>query len=147
MAFYTALGNSGADEEPTLLWTNPKPTNSFAAQTVALDLSPYKSIAILYNATTTSSSFSGKMSIAFYKMGDAITIPASSGTLSGYPTVIASGVGKVSNLMAIARDVTITTTGVEFGLGSLGTGSNKSSGYAIPQKIYGIKAQIYPSST
>lgn len=39
--------DSGEDDTPVLLWTNPNPTSNFAAQTVAVDVRNYHSIGFL----------------------------------------------------------------------------------------------------
>lgn len=122
-----------------LLWTNPNPSSSFAAQTVALDLSPYKSICIDYRVATTGTE---RHTYAFYSVGDNITIPTTS---QGYPTVIAAAYGKTTEMSSIARNISIATNGITFGSGYAST-LGASNNYALPSKIYGIKAQIYPDN-
>lgn len=138
MAFYTALGNTGgADKPPTLLWTNPNPSSSFASQTVPLDLSKYKSFCIKYKPISTATTYI----YAFYAMGDDVSVTS---TNRGYPTIIGGAYGNTSRLNGLLRNIKITTTGIEFGTGYFGDGSGTQ--YAIPLEIYGIEAQIYPDN-
>lgn len=125
----------GSDEAPTLLWTNPDPTSAFSAQTVALDLSPYKSVCVEYRASTTSTNFS----FAFYSVGDVVTIDEI------IRPIKCAGYGSTSGVLGISRSLSVTTSGIDFGTGY--QGSNSGSSKAIPHRIWGIKAQIYPSST
>lgn len=129
----------GSDEEPTLLWTNSDPTAGFSPQTVALDLTSYKTIGILYRS---SASASGQTAFAFYPMGANITIPT---TISGYPNIINAGYGQTTSMKATGRNITISSTGIVFGNG-YSAESGASNNYGIPVKIYGIKAQIYPTT-
>lgn len=129
----------GSDEDPTLLWTNDSPTTAFAAQTVSLDLSPYKTIGIQYRSAI---SASGQTTFAFYPMDANIQI---SSTLSGYPDVISAGYGQTTSMKSTARNLTISSTGIVFGSG-YSADSGSSNNYGIPVKIYGIKSKIYPTN-
>lgn len=123
-----------------LLWTNPNPLSSFASQTVALDLSPYKSVCIEYVQNPISSAKCYPK--AFYAVGDTVSIPGSSATQQAF---IGGAYGRSGASYSTGRDLTITTTGIAFGTGYAQTGAG--SGYGVPQRIWGIKAQIYPSNT
>ena len=123
-----------------LLWTNPNPTSAFAAQTVSLDLSNYKSVCIEYVQNSTSSAKCYPK--AFYAVGDTVSVPASNATQQAY---IGGAYGRSGASYSTARVLSITTTGIVFGTGYAQTGAG--SGYGVPQRIWGIKAQIYPSST
>lgn len=129
----------GSDEAPTLLWTNSDPTAGFSPQTVALNLTSYKTIGILYRS---SASVSGQTAFAFYPMGANITIPT---TISGYPDIINAGYGQTTSMKATGRNITISGAGIVFGSG-YSAESGSSNNYGIPVKIYGIKYQIYPSN-
>lgn len=129
----------GSDEEPTLLWTNANPSSDFAAQTLSLDLSQYKSVCIEYVQNPTSSAKCYPK--AFYSVGDTVSVPGSSATQREF---IGGAYGKSGTVYATARDLTITTTGIVFGTGYAQSGAG--SGYGVPQRIWGIKAKIYPSN-
>ena len=137
----TPFKSGGSDEEPTLLWTNSAPTSNFAPQTISLDLSVYKSVAIMYKGVTSGTT----TSIAFYSVGDNITIPPDSGSQAGYPTVICAGYGKAKSMVSMGRDVNITNAGVIFGSGYVSS-NVAGNNYSIPLYIWGIKAQIYPTT-
>jgi hypothetical protein len=134
----TVIPFSGLSK-PELLWTNPNPTSSFAAQTVALDLSPYKSVCIEYVQNPTSSAKCYPK--AFYAVGDTVSIPGSGATQQGF---IGGAYGKSGSVYGTARDLTITSTGIVFGTGYAQNGAGP--GYGVPQRIWGIKAQIYPDN-
>ena len=75
-------------------------------------------------------------------MGANITIRA---TTDGYPNVISAGYGHTTSMRSTGRNITISSTSIVFGSGyASDTGANNMC--AIPVKIYGIKAQIYPDS-
>ena len=132
------IGNRSDSSKPELLWTNPDDTVAFAPQTVSLDLSHYKTICIYYKTN----GISGKYAFAFYPMGANITIPA---TTDGYPNVISAGYGQTASMKSTGRNITISSTSIVFGSGyTSDAGANNI--YAIPVKIYGIKAQIYPDN-
>lgn len=105
-----------------LLWTNPNPTSSFAAQTVSLDLSDYDEVEVdiaTYGtyASTTTESFKFKVGVGGLPSGAANTIAW--------------------------RYITPTTTGVEFGTGyetrTYGANGTQDNTKMVPQRIYGIK--------
>ena len=124
---------TGTDEEPVLnltiprgiaggtqqdlLWTNPDPTSNFAAQTVALDLSGYDAV-MIETLRRKSTSYGSNN---FGMVGSVI---------------VCTAIGEGSTSWS-ERQATISSTGIQFNGGYLGTTSNNE--YAIPQKIYGIK--------
>lgn len=115
------MATSMIQAERTLLWTNPSPTSSFGAQTVSLDLSHYDSIEIEY------------VMQAQYQVS--ISAHASVG-VSAYLFGAAGG--------NYARQITITTTGVQFAAGIYyaaygGGGATTSNTVLVPIRIYGIK--------
>ena len=108
-----------------LLWTNASPTSSFSAQTIPLDLSEYKMVAILCWVATTVES---DEFINFGLVGETIQCfaPFYSGSMR-------------------TRDATITPAGVQFASGIYWSTYNSGSSaqtqdiQCIPSKIYGIK--------
>lgn len=134
----TVIPFSGLSK-PELLWTNPNTASAFAPQTVSLDLSPYKSICIDYRTVANGTE---RHTYAFYSVGDNITIPTST---QGYPTFIGGAYGSTTGLVSTARNILIATNGITFGSGYTAS-AGASNNYAIPAKIYGIKAQIYPDN-
>lgn len=104
----------------TLLWTNPSPTASFAAQTVALDLSGYDAILFSYhNFATSNSAYS--LENAFCIKGDTTY----------------AGINARDNNRDGGRLITVSDSGVDIGAMIYNGGTN--NGYGIPYKIYGIK--------
>lgn len=122
-------------ERRTLLWTNPSPTSSFAAQrTVSLDLSNYDEVEVSFMLWT---GYQQTSNIMRCKVGAnaIVTAVASSNSyaVGSYPD-------------PLARGMAVSVTGVQFGGG---VESNPASGsntykYAdhvlIPYQIYGIKS-------
>lgn len=116
--------SGGVTEQPMktdLLWENPSPSSSFAAQTVPLDLTPYKYIIIV--ATATSSDVNG--GFAFGRVGDGIQYNIA---LRNYNTSVT---------YAYVRRFEVTTTGITFETGIRDT--TEGTGYAIPKAIYGVR--------
>lgn len=105
-----------------LLWENPNPTANFAAQTISLDLSDYDLVAIWstgFNRQTQDS----QMNIC----------PVGGDTLIN-----------CAHTHHFLRSASVSSTGVTFGAGgfisSFGGNIQTSNAYAIPRKIYGIRA-------
>lgn len=112
-------GGSSGGIEMTLLWTNPNPTSTFAAQTVALDLSDYDAVGI---------------NLKWHK-----------GVENFIPMMILPKGAERWQLFQAATDVNRTggrfATFVSSGIAFTNATYNGSStnDYAIPYKIYGIK--------
>ena len=103
-----------------LLWENPSPTTSFAAQTVALDLSEYDEVEVQFSDT----SYRVKL-----RIGDEVSRTYSRDNYFTY------------------RNIRATSTGIVFGTGGYYGAYNSGNpvtgdGYAIPYRIYGIKNKI-----
>lgn len=117
----TALNDLYSKSKLTLLWTNANPNSSFEAQTISLDLSSYKYIAVVVNTDTGEISFPRSTSI----------IP----------------VGQYNNCRIIGtlttyyRDVAATIAGVSFSTASNPSVSSNNN-KCIPYKIYGIKNDL-----
>lgn len=120
-----SYGSGGGVTEQSMktdfLWENPSPSSSFAAQTVSLDLTPYKYVIIV--ATATTSDVNG--GFAFGRVGDGIQYNI---VLRNYNT---------SSTFAYVRRFEVTTTGVTFETGIRDT--TEGTGYAIPKAIYGVR--------
>lgn len=101
-----------------LLWTNSDPTATFAAQTIALNLSKYDAILVKCRATTSA----GQYFSQFCFKGESVNASVSSKSYSG--TTVYS------------RGVQCTDTGVTFTNGY--SGSTSGTGNAVPVKIYGL---------
>ncbi len=104
-----------------LLWTNPSPTSSFSAQTVALDLSSYDDVEIEMVGDTTNANTTQNFKLRV-------------------------GIGGLLDISANNiwwRYVTPSGTGVEFGAGykttTYGSGATLTNTQMVPLKIYGIK--------
>lgn len=102
-----------------LLWTNSSPKSGFNPQTINLDLSGYSFVMITAQWSTSYQRIVSPL---------ILTVPSEIARLDSTDTQGAS----------LTRDVTVTTTGVTFGSGALGTGANNSM--MIPYQIFGIKA-------
>lgn len=118
----TNLGLKGA-EIKTLLWTNASPTSQFPAQTINLNLSGFKAIAIGFsfsNDFPNGDSYNRTRNIVG-KGGTFVGADSSSGTW-------------------VSRQFTVRDTGIEFSIGySSWNGGSQSNVPGIPQIIYGIK--------
>lgn len=100
------------------LWANPNPTSSFAAQTVSLDLSEWKWIAI--PAVPESGSNEG---VCFLRVGK-----------EGRMLVT----NVASNNYIYKRNADVTSTGVTFSTGYRNTSGTTGGQYCIPLAIYGV---------
>lgn len=115
-------GNGGRNTgvTMTLLWTNPDPTSSFAAQTVSADLSGYSFYGIVpIFSTATPNIIPMQVFPCDDSQNHVMTVTARSNNNNG------------------GRQITFSTSGLTFGAGTYSGSSNNS--YAIPYKIYGIK--------
>lgn len=123
---------SGGSPALVLLWTNPNPSSSFAAQTLSLDLSAYKFI-VLYGKcayTTSTSTYPAKETVSQFIRNNS----------SSYDVVFGGGSGTGSNYAYSYRSVKVTNTGIVFGTGYFRIGTSQQTGaqYAIPTYVYGI---------
>lgn len=108
------------------LWTNPNPTASFAAQTVALDLSGYDGVIV---QTKRSDGDNHRLHHIVFK---------------GYLTHLTMPLGN-----PFIRDCTMTDTGVTFGNGFYftsfaGSGTATANTTSIPTAIWGFKGIVTP---
>ena len=109
----------------TLLWENPSPTTTFAAQTINLDLSGYEMMYVLHMAATDYQYLSITPLINDPDIGEQHIMSYAGTTIS-------------------ERGASVTDSGIVFTSGtyikssSSGTLSNGTgTGYAIPYRIYG----------
>ena len=100
-----------------LLWTNPNPKVSFSAQTINMDISTYKYVVPVINATT---------EIDLPPRGTSI-VPVGG---VEYNHVGVNGGSMYRNIKASSSGVYISGC------------SNNNQSYAIPYKIYGIKDEL-----
>lgn len=105
----------------TLLWTNPNPTSSFAAQTLPLDLSGWNIIAIQARPTATDDTASFQLCIVDSTINDALCIPYIGGTNYFFK-----------------RKIKVTTTGIDFSTGYRNATGTTGNNYCIPLNIYGV---------
>lgn len=117
--------NEALQLQMDLLWTNANPKSAFAPQTISLDLSSYKLIAISFTAHTGATSAGGDLHILEKNISN---ISVSQGSNSGI-------VDTRSFQRIIAK---IDDNGVEFGNG-IGSSATTESGVNMPYRIYGIK--------
>lgn len=113
------LTKGGMSGGVKLLWTNPNPTSSFGAQTVALDLSKYIFVYILLVPEGSDTGYVGQLC----KIGET--------------QILISSLVNNSSAFCRVRKVTITTTGLKFQTGYAGTSG--SGDLCKPYKIYGLK--------
>ena len=121
MSYGSGGGVTERSMKTDFLWENPSPSSSFAAQTVSLDLTPYKYVIIV--ATATTSDVNG--GFAFGRVGDGIQYNI---VLRNYNTSVAYD---------YVRRFEVTTAGVTFETGIRDT--TAGTGYAIPKAIYGVR--------
>lgn len=135
---YGGGGGTPTPTVPELLWTNPNPGSAFSEQTVTLNLSQYKSVAIEYRGAY-NKNYSGMVFL---------TVPFTPFTSAGntwQQLCINTTTGNnPSPRYCYGRKVTVTTSGITFSTGQYQT--TASNNYAIPLRIFGIKAQIYPDN-
>lgn len=120
---YTRSGGAsggGGGITMSLLWTNPSPTSSFAAQTVSVDLSGYDAYGVLVLFGTSNPNIVPMQ-----------VLPCDSAR-DGVLSVVAR-----SNNNNGGRLVTFSPTGLTFTACTYNGSS--SNAYCIPYKIYGIK--------
>lgn len=116
----------------TKLWENASPTSTFAAQTIALDLSVYDAVEIYYYGQLDHLGYGYRS--ARFSMG-----------IQGAITH-AEPIGNLAYILSATRRVKATTTGVVFGTGystyvgaSSTTPTNPDNADCVPYQIYGIK--------
>lgn len=105
----------------TKLWENASPTSTFAAQTVALNLSGYDGVMVTFKALYNGTDI--RMTTGFIPLG-------------------IKGVGMLTHGDADSirkRNFIATESGVEFETGYKVAGNSSGVGHAIPTAIYGIK--------
>lgn len=124
--FYHALISKGdtpaEDLSPVLLWENPNVTESFAAQTISLDLTEYAGVIIDFNQGHTS----GTMRLgnrSYLKKTDNFSTRIGAGWVTDSGTAYARNIIRVDD------------AGVQFSQGS-------NIEYNIPIAIYGVKNYI-----
>lgn len=121
--------------EINLLWTNPNPTSSFAAQTVSLNLSGYDMVEIAFYQAT-SQLYTHTKRVLVGCVSDLGVVTTRFLETSGTST---------SGTWSTSRQVNVKTTGITFGAGAYeytyNNGNNHvvNNSYTIPLKIYGIK--------
>jgi hypothetical protein len=120
----SSAGGTGGGFEMVLLWNNASRESDFAAQKIALDLSSYQTVCIVFDYSAKS-----------YIQGVAFDTVKESSTAQRTCLSMA-----LTN--SVARYVTTTTTGCDFGSGMIvmpyGT-VVEQSGRAVPLFIYGIR--------
>lgn len=104
-----------------ILWSNESPTSNFAAQTISLELSTYRAIAIVATASTSDANGG----TAFGVVNDGIT----------YNIFLHNNNANAE--YTYVRSFKIGTSGITFGNGL--RGSTAGAQYAIPRAIYGVR--------
>lgn len=106
-----------------LLWTNPSPTSTFAAQTLSIDLSDY-SFLIIKSTRSNGSTF---------YVSSLVEVGGGTTTILG---------GAESGLTLVGRNVSATSTGITFSTGYLNGNSGTNTAWCIPVSIYGIRGTL-----
>lgn len=119
------------DDKLKLLWTNPNTTAAFASQTVSLDLSKYKYIAIKCSFQLFA------VAVGHYISTNIIPVPSQVGS-TGYSAFI-MGINNSQDITS--RSISVSVSGVTFGAGNSSSVSG-SNEYCIPLKIYGMKSEL-----
>lgn len=122
-----AAGGSGGGAKIAKLWTNPAPASTFAAQTVALDLSGYDAIEVVFKASTSSDT-----SVKWLANKDGMA----------YNAFNFSNITTSSVMTMERRSITATDAGVAFSANTHktlnATTGSTSNTYLIPYEIYGV---------
>lgn len=123
------IGYAQGGMKMNLLWTNPSPTASFAAQTINLDLSSYDFVMVCFRTFQLSTDADlGTLNAFGFK--EEKNIAQIGGSASG-------NVGR--------RFFTPSDTGIEFSDCRYNNATNNN--YTLPTKIYGIKmSYVVPTS-
>lgn len=114
-----------------LLWTNSSPSNSFAGQTITLNLSDYDEVAIIYGYSNTTWGVNRECT-TFARVGHGgVLMQSRSDTIySGY------------------REFTVSTSGITFTDALLAPDATATNTQIIPHFIYGIKYErVAPPQT
>ena len=124
------VGGGGGGMDATLLWTNSSPADSFAAQTIAIDLSGYRFVLIEYTGR-------------YFNMRTALlpcpqlTPPAGYSTNCDLPSFYTSG----ANFYIASRSCEVLSTGIVFNsawrMETYGSG-NTDNTVSRPTRIWGI---------
>lgn len=120
-------GNVTIPNGIVLLWTNPNPTASYAAQSIPIDMSTYKAAIIEFNYTDTSYGYS----VVAVKDG----LPMQANCITN---ILSASIGNV-----VYRTAKMTATSIDisdcyrkaFNASTVGTVDNSRM---IPQRVYGI---------
>lgn len=111
------------ESKMTLLWTNSNTNTGFPAQTIPLDLTPYRHVYII--------TLHGINAYPDTALSGTFLLPT-----SGYYTL-----ATMTNLIR-RRSATITSTGIQFSQGvevqTYNSGTN-SNNVVVPYKIFGVK--------
>ena len=108
------LGGGGTVTKETLIWSNPSPTSNFGAQTISLDLSDAKAIAIQSRAWLNDPTLSDKVCAIVGDVGFEVRIYVQTSGIMYY------------------RDAKASKTGVQF---SVGSGNGTVAG-CVPMYIW-----------
>lgn len=116
---YTSA-NVNVQSAPVLLWTNARPTSSFAAQTLSVNTDGYDGLILEALLSTSNPNFWGK---AFVN------------NLTDVLGVI--GVTNAATYAPTTRNFTVSSNAIIFKNGK--TASSEGSKYCIPTRIWGVK--------
>lgn len=130
MAWIESVTGEGSTETPTLLWTNPNPTSSFASQTLNIDLSNYKALIIKNEGSVASVVTSSEQQMSYVDLSE-----------TGYVFCSSYIYG---NLVLSFRRVTAHTNssitfGAGFSLDSYNLNVASTNNASVPLEIYGLK--------
>lgn len=128
MAYFKARVSTSSGNEPVLLWTNPNPTSTFAAQTVNVDASNYEYLIFKIRADSNASQpYYSYVGIKHDNNKFGIGTNPNANTSVGYG-------GYIRNYDTSDNVIKIST--------GYTTGGTASPRYAIPIEIYGLKKSI-----
>ena len=119
-------GNGKKGMGMSLLWENTDTTSSYSAQTVAIDLTGYDAVFVIFCSSTTSDAIVAQ-GFAFMDRSTIIRYPSYSG----------------STMRFYGRTVTVSNSGISISAGSYRQQGSSSETTAndriIPVRIYGVK--------